>query len=65
MATYNPEDQPRALQKVLEWDEKIPIGALYRISGRNVFGQRFREKAAGSPLSELEPINAAKINRRL
>ena len=62
---YDPGDRSRALEKVMEWSEKIPIGVLYQTPEQNVFGQRFRVTVAGGPLPELEPINAGEIKRRL
>jgi 2-oxoglutarate ferredoxin oxidoreductase subunit beta len=61
----DPSDQSRALKKALEWSEKIPIGVLYQISERKVFGHRFRNKVAKGPLPELDPIDSGKIKSHL
>ena len=34
---YDPSDRAAALQKSLEWDEKIPIGIIYQETGRPAY----------------------------
>lgn len=62
---YDPADQSRALEKAMEWSEKIPIGVLYQTSERKVFGHRYRETVAKGPLPELDPIDSGKIKTHL
>ena len=61
----DPADQSRALEKAMEWSEGIPIGVLYHTSERKVFGHRFRETVAKSPLPELDPIDRGIIKSHL
>ncbi len=62
---YDTADQSRALEKVMESSEKIPIGVLYQASERKVFGHRFREIVDQRPLPELDPIDAEEIKSLL
>jgi 2-oxoglutarate ferredoxin oxidoreductase subunit beta len=62
---YDPKDQTRALEKAMEWGDKIPIGVLYQAAERHVFGHRFREAVADRPLPELDSIDAGEIKKLL
>jgi 2-oxoglutarate ferredoxin oxidoreductase subunit beta len=62
---YDSADQSRALEKAVEGGEKIPIGVLYQDSERKVFGHRFKKSFAERPLPELDPVDAAEIERLL
>lgn len=45
---YNPEDRVRAFQKALEWEERIPIGVIYR-NHRPTFEERV-------PVIKIKPL---------
>ncbi|MGD1968528.1 MAG: thiamine pyrophosphate-dependent enzyme [Desulfobacterales bacterium] len=62
---YDPADQGRALEKTMEWSEKIPIGVLYKTTERAVFGHRFRDVVDQRSLPELDPIDAEEIKSLL
>jgi len=51
--THDPADRKRALDLALEWEERIPVGVLYRVE-RPTFGQRHPAEP-GTPLNEREP----------
>lgn len=46
-------DKEAALKKTVEWDDKMPIGILYRTSPREVFASRFRKAVTDQPLAKL------------
>lgn len=45
---YNPEDRVQAFQKALEWDERIPIGIIYK-NNRPTFEERI-------PVIKIKPL---------
>ncbi len=51
--TYNPENKLSALEKSMEFGEHIPIGVIYRESGRT-FHEKNRVLQDGTPLLEKE-----------
>ena len=51
--TYDPTDKLAAMQKAMEFDEKIPIGVIYR-EDRKTFHQKNSVLADGRPLLERE-----------
>ncbi|HBO68940.1 MAG TPA: 2-oxoacid ferredoxin oxidoreductase, partial [Deltaproteobacteria bacterium] len=51
-AEHDPSDRKKALDLALEWEEKIPIGVLYRAE-RPSFGER-HPAVPGPPLHERE-----------
>jgi len=50
---HDPADRKRALDLALEWEERIPVGVLYRVE-HPTFGQR-HPAVPGPPLNEREP----------
>ncbi len=62
---YESGDQEGALKKAMEWDEKIPIGILYRTPPREIFATRFRKAVTDQPLPKLPPANREKMEEFL
>jgi 2-oxoglutarate ferredoxin oxidoreductase subunit beta len=56
-AEYDPHDHAAAMEKAYEWDERIPVGVIYR-SDRPPFGDHF-PALAGGPLTGREVDRAA------
>ncbi len=54
---YNPSDKTAAMQRALEFDEKIPIGVIYR-ELKPAFHQKNKVLAAGGPLLDRKADNA-------
>jgi 2-oxoglutarate ferredoxin oxidoreductase subunit beta len=52
---YDSASREAALEKSMEWGEKMPIGVIYKTPPREVFAGRFRTAVGDRPLSELEP----------
>ncbi|SPD73953.1 Pyruvate ferredoxin/flavodoxin oxidoreductase, beta subunit [uncultured Desulfobacterium sp.] len=59
---YDPTNRQAALEKVLDTDDKIPTGILFRGSPRKTFAERFRKEITNRPLAELEPVSKEKIS---
>jgi 2-oxoglutarate ferredoxin oxidoreductase subunit beta len=62
---YDPTDREAALDRTMEWGEKMPIGVLYRGEPREPFAARFRKEVADRPLAELKPLGREKTARFL
>jgi 2-oxoglutarate ferredoxin oxidoreductase subunit beta len=57
---YDPSDREAALDKTMEWGEKMPIGVLYRSEPRELFAARFRREVADVPFAELKSMSREK-----
>ncbi len=53
---YDPGDRLSALAKVLEADDRMPTGILYKSPPRDTYAGRFRKDVTDRPLSELNPV---------
>jgi 2-oxoglutarate ferredoxin oxidoreductase subunit beta len=62
---YDPGDREAALEKTMEWGDKIATGILYRTSPRPLFAARFRKEVAEGPLAELEPLGPERVREIL
>jgi 2-oxoglutarate ferredoxin oxidoreductase subunit beta len=62
---YDPSDRVAALEKSAEWQDRMPIGVIYRTEPRKRFASRFRREVTDRPLAELTPIDGEKIARFL
>jgi len=54
---YNPADKAAAMQKAMEFEEKIPLGVIYR-EPKQTFHQKNKVLAAGKPLLDIETDTA-------
>ena len=51
--TYDPADREAAWAKAREWEERIPLGILYRGEGLPTYEDQVRALEGGSPVSRL------------
>lgn len=58
---YDPADRKTALEKILEPEERIATGILYRSAPRKPFADRFRKEITDRPFAELKPVSPEKI----
>jgi 2-oxoglutarate ferredoxin oxidoreductase subunit beta len=62
---YDPTDRMEALTRALEWDERFPIGLIYRNEKRRAMSDNVRELAAGpldvgqTRVNDVTPLLAA------
>lgn len=50
---YNPTDREAAWQKAHEWEERIPLGVLYRTDRLPTYEDQVPTLADGSPVSRI------------
>jgi len=62
-ADHDPTDRGKAFAKALEWDDRIPLGIIYR-HDRPTFEERF-PVLSGKPLVRQEQFNTGKLERTL
>ncbi|MFW6115288.1 MAG: thiamine pyrophosphate-dependent enzyme [Thermodesulfobacteriota bacterium] len=62
---YDPGNREAAMEKSMEWGEKMPIGVIYKTSPGEVFSDRFKEAVTDRPLAELQPPDAEKMSEIL
>jgi 2-oxoglutarate ferredoxin oxidoreductase subunit beta len=51
---YDSGSREAALDKSMEWGEKMPIGVIYQKPPREVFASRFKKSVTGQPLVDLQ-----------
>ncbi len=58
---YNPGNRETALEKSMEWGEKLPTGVIYRTSPGKLFAGRFRKTVTDRVLADLQPPGREKM----
>ena len=53
---YDPANREAAWQKAHEWEERIPLGVLYRMEGLPTYGDQVKALEEGSPVSRLNDL---------
>ncbi len=53
---YDPSVREAAWQKAHEWDERIPLGVLYRAEGLPTYEDQVMALEGGSPVSRLAEL---------
>jgi 2-oxoglutarate ferredoxin oxidoreductase subunit beta len=53
---HDPSDRQAAWQKAHEWEERIPLGVLYRAEGTPSYEEQVKTLVGGSPVSRLEDL---------
>lgn len=53
---YDPSDRQAAWVKAHEWEERIPLGVLYRADGVPTYEDQVRALVGGSPVSRLDDL---------
>ncbi len=53
---YDPSDREAAWKKAHEWEERIPLGVLYRAEGLPTYEDQVKALAEGSPVSRLDDL---------
>ncbi|MCH7835590.1 MAG: 2-oxoacid:ferredoxin oxidoreductase subunit beta [Chloroflexi bacterium] len=54
--SYDPSDREAAWQKAQEWEERIPLGILYRAEGMPAYEDQVKALEGGSPVSRLTEL---------
>ncbi len=54
--SYDPSDREAAWQKAHEWEERIPLGVLYRVEGLPTYEDQVQALADGSPVSRIADL---------
>lgn len=55
---YDPRDRQAAWEKAHEWEERIPLGVLFRAEGLPTYEDQVRALEGGSPVSRLLALQA-------
>ena len=58
---YDPGNRDAALERSMEWGEKMPIGVIYKAEPKEVFADRYRKAVTDRPLPELQPPDREKM----
>jgi 2-oxoglutarate ferredoxin oxidoreductase subunit beta len=53
---YDPSDREAAWVKAHEWEQRIPLGVLYRAEGVPTYEDQVRALVGGSPVSRLDDL---------
>ena len=53
---YDPSDRKAAWEKAHEWEERIPLGVLYRVEGATAYEDQVKALEGGSPVSRLDDL---------
>lgn len=53
---YDPSDRDAAWEKAHEWEERIPLGVLYRMEGQPTYEDQVKALAGGSPVSRVNDL---------
>jgi 2-oxoglutarate ferredoxin oxidoreductase subunit beta len=53
---YDPSDRKAAWEKAHEWEERIPLGVLYRLEGQPTYEDQVKALEGGSPVSRLDDL---------
>jgi 2-oxoglutarate ferredoxin oxidoreductase subunit beta len=53
---YDPSDRKAAWEKAHEWEERIPLGVLYRMEGAPSYEAQVKALEGGSPVSRLSDL---------
>ena len=53
---YDPSDRKAAWEKAHEWEERIPLGVLYRMEGQPTYEDQVKALAGGSPVSRINDL---------
>ena len=53
---YDPSDREAAWQRAHEWEERIPLGVLYRVEGRPTYEDQVKALEGGSPVSRITDL---------
>ncbi len=53
---HDPSDREAAWQKAHEWEERIPLGVLYRVEGRPTYEDEVKALEGGSPVSRIADL---------
>jgi len=53
---YDPSHREAAWEKAHEWEERIPLGVLYRIEGLPTYEDQVKALAGGSPVSRVNDL---------
>lgn len=55
--SYDPTNRESALEKSMEWGNKVPIGIIYKVASSEIFAGRFRKAVSTRPMFEFQPPN--------
>jgi len=64
-ADFDPSDKQAALAKAMEWEDKIPVGIIYKAPADPVFADRFRSEVGADKLYEAPPPDRSVIREVL
>ncbi|MFP3870026.1 MAG: thiamine pyrophosphate-dependent enzyme [Syntrophobacteria bacterium] len=58
---HDPGNREAALERLMEWGDRIPVGVLYRTASRETFAGRFRRTVTDRPLFASEPVGLDRV----